>query len=299
MELFDNSLGEFFQDHFDVAPIGWRWMFVLFGMLGIVWAACFWYFYRDDPAKDPRVNRAERDYILQDGGTGDKAVRPATVPWRLVLRNPNIWLLGLINTCTSAGSYFYMGWYPTYLQEGRGVHRLDSGAMSSMVLAGGALGSALGGLLSDAILRRTGGRRRTRSIIGTTAMALAAGCLLGSLAFESALASSILIAIGFFSMMTMIASWWGAVSDISGKHVGVLFGLMNSLGIVGAICAQKFPGWFADKTKKLGLSGRAQWDPILYYLAAVLVLGAIAWGLVNSNRSAVEESSEKQPEILE
>jgi sugar phosphate permease len=299
MDLFDNELKQFFLENFGSVPIGWRWMFVVFGLLGIVWAVCFWFSYRDDPATDPRVNQAERDYIAHDQAIVESTTQVG-VPWKRVLLSRNIWLIGFINTCASAGSYFYMSWFPTYLQEGRGVQPLHSGALSSMVLAGGALGSAFGGLLGDRILRLTAGRKRTRSIIGTTVMTLAAGCLVGSVQLHNDFAASLLVAVGFFSMMTMIASWWGAVNDISGRHVGVLFGLMNSLGIFGGICAQKFPGWLANQHGVKRLSGRDQWDPILYYLAGVLLIGAIAWALVNSNRSAVEESSSgKQPEILE
>jgi len=36
---------------------------------------------------------------------------------------------------------------------------------------------------------------------------------------------------GRFIMLAVmtLASWWGSVSDLSGRHLGALFGLMNSL----------------------------------------------------------------------
>src|SRR5688572_17097814 len=44
--------------------IGWRWSFVIFGSLGVIWAWFFARWFRDDPAIHPHVNDAERQYIL-------------------------------------------------------------------------------------------------------------------------------------------------------------------------------------------------------------------------------------------
>src|SRR5439155_27042169 len=43
--------------------VGWRWSFVIFGSLGIVWALAFYLWYRDDPAEHRGVNDAERAVI--------------------------------------------------------------------------------------------------------------------------------------------------------------------------------------------------------------------------------------------
>ena len=63
------------------------------------------------------------------------------------------------------------------------------------------------------------------------------------------------------------------------SHVGyeTLFGLMNSMGILGGAGAQLFVGWMADLKGSQGFSGRDQWDPALFYFVAVLFAGAVAW----------------------
>src|SRR5262249_141155 len=38
---------------------GWRAMFYVFGAIGFVWVAAFWWFYRERPEDHARVNRAE------------------------------------------------------------------------------------------------------------------------------------------------------------------------------------------------------------------------------------------------
>src|SRR5262249_41130208 len=143
---------------------GWRWAFVLFGLLGVVWAAVFYSWFRDDPAAHPDLNDAERQLIA---GAALPDHRPHAVPWRLVLASRNVWLLGGVIACSAFVSYMYFFWYPTYLEEGRGVSRILSGWLASLVLAGGALGCTVGGFLGDRLVRLTGSPRWGRRLIGT------------------------------------------------------------------------------------------------------------------------------------
>src|SRR5436853_4958037 len=41
--------------------VGWRHAFELFGCLGLIWAAIFYRWYRNDPLDNPKLNAAERD----------------------------------------------------------------------------------------------------------------------------------------------------------------------------------------------------------------------------------------------
>src|SRR5918992_64303 len=42
-----------------VLAYGWRVMFYVFGAIGFVWVAAFWWLYRERPEDHPQVNRAE------------------------------------------------------------------------------------------------------------------------------------------------------------------------------------------------------------------------------------------------
>jgi sugar phosphate permease len=289
IQLIDTRIAPAVHERIGVWPIGWRWAFVLFGVVGVLWAVLFWRWYRDDPATHAGVSAAERDYINR-GRTTDSdtsGVTVVAVPWDRVMRSRNIWLLGLIITCASFTSYMYMSWYPRYVQDARHVGATASGWLASIVMAGGAIGSALGGVVGDRLLRRRR-NRRTRCWIGAASMASAAVILVLSIYLEDPRSAAVITAIAFFCMMMQIASWWGAVADISGPHVATLFGLCNSLGVIGAIASQLFFGAFADWRKEMGYLGRERWDPAFYIYGVVLLIGAAAWVWVNPNRSAVE-----------
>jgi MFS transporter, ACS family, glucarate transporter len=190
-----------------------------------------------------------------------------------------------------------MFWYPKYLQAARGVDAVRSGDFASIVLAAGSISSVLGGVIGDYAMRRTGGMKRTRSYIGSFACGSSALAVLAALFCESAMASTLWIALAFFLMQLHIANWWSAIADVSGKHVATIFALSNSVGLLGGVGSQLFFGWMADVRAAQGFTGRAQWDPAIYYVVALLVVASVSWFIVNSNRSAVEDTETRGFEV--
>jgi MFS family permease len=162
------------------------------------------------------------------------------------------------------------------------------------VLAGGAAGSVLGGYLSDWLVRRTRSRRWVYPLIGCGGHAGAALLLLAAVQCDSNLAAAGLTALASLSASATLASWWSVVLEISGKHIGALFGLMNSLGVPGATLSQLFFGWYADWRGDRGYTGRDQWDPGFYVCAGVLLIGAVGWLFINPQRSAVSAASDRE-----
>jgi ACS family glucarate transporter-like MFS transporter len=267
--------------------IGWRLAFVIFGSLGLVWIWFFSRWFRDDPATHPQVNEAERRYIL--AGRPAAAAHTAThhIPWRLVFANRNIWLLGIINACTSFFSYMLFLWFPTYLKEGRGLDEIASGRLGSMPYLFGASGVLLGGYLGDWLTAQTGSRRLALGSLGTCGLLLA-GALVGSSVYvETPVVAVLLCSIGFFFSYIQLAAWWAAMADVGGRHLGALFGLCNMIGLAGGAVSQVFLGSFADYMKGAGFQGRAQWDPAFYLYGGVLMLGGVLWLFIIPHRTVL------------
>ena len=269
--------------------IGWRWTFFTFSLPGIAWAAAFYWWFRDDPQTHPSTNEAERKLIAAGTATNHGSEHPP-IPWRIVFMSPQIWLMGFVLMCSAFNSYFYFTWYPTYLKEGRLVSERDAGFMASIVLTGGAIGCIYGGFLIDYLVRKTGNRHLCRRMYASTALVLAAICLLAGRHSDSPFVASLFTAGSVMFLLSTLAAWWGGVTDLSGRHIGALFGLMNSIGGLGAITSQLFVGRYADYMKSYGHTGRAQWDSIFYIYAGVLIVGACGWLLINTNRSVDRDS---------
>ncbi|MBM4067667.1 MAG: MFS transporter [Planctomycetes bacterium] len=273
-----------------IEVVGWRGSFVVFGVIGAIWAAAFYYWFRDNPAEHAAVNHAEVKLILGGQVVQDHAQSHGAIPWRLVLRKANLWLMGGIMNCASAVFYVLIFWYPRYLQGARASTNLESGRLSAMVLAFGAVGCIVGGPLADWRLRATGDFRRAYRDLSCFAFAVAAIALFVALQTDNLLLSAVYTGLAFFFMQTALPSWWATVTKISGKHVGALFGLMNALGAAAAIAAQTFFGTMADVMKDLGYTGREQWDPGFYVYVGILVVGSILWFFVDPRKSLADDN---------
>lgn len=274
---------------FIIVSAGWRWSFVIFGSLGVVWVWFFSRWFRDDPADHPSVNAAELHYIT--AGVRATAAAHPHIPWGQALRSPEVWLLGVVNACTSFYSYMLFFWFPTYLKEGRGAGEMMSGWLASLPPVMGACGVLFGGFLGDWLTVRLGSRRLALRAMGSVGLALA-GVLVGSSMYaDDARAAVLLCAVGFFFSYVQLAAWWAAMGDVGGRHLGALFGFCNMLGLAGGFASQVGLGIFVDHMKGLGLSGRAQWDPAFYLFGGLLLLGSACWLFLDAERPAVPDGA--------
>lgn len=256
-----------------IQTIGWRWTFSVFGAIGTAWAAGFWWWFRDDPAAHPAVNAAEREYI---GRHAASAPVHDPIPWALVARNSSIRALGLINALGSFNSYIYFSWYPKYLKDGRGIDPTEAGLMASMVLAFGAIGTFVGGLLVDRFVAR-GAETKGRRVLGGTAFFAASAMLGCALGFRAPWIAASFTALSCLAAQSAQPLWWSCAIGVSGRHVGALFGLMNMVGVFGAMSSQYLVGAIADTMGARGYSGRAQWDPIFFIDAGILAWAGVVW----------------------
>lgn len=268
-----------------IQAVGWRWTFVAFGSLGAIWAAGFYLWFRDDPAEHPAAGTKEVVYI----GRGASAAQVHTaIPWSLVASNPSVWFLSLIMACASFNSYIYFSWFPKYLKSGRGVDPTEAGLMASMVLGCAAAGTLAGGYLMDRFAAgRAIGRRR---MLGGGSFFLASTMLGCGLLCQDPWLTTLFAAFSCFATQANQSLWWSCSIAISGKHIGALFGLMNSVGVFGALSSQYLVGRFADLLGERGFSGRSQWDPIFYVNVVVLLVAGLFWSAFVLKAVEVEPS---------
>jgi sugar phosphate permease len=274
-----------------IQSVGWRWSFVVFGGVGAVWAVGFSLWFRDDPSRHPGVNAAEAAHIGRRATTGPVH---DPIPWKAVAGNPSIWLLGLIMALSSFNTYIYFSWLPKYLTAARDVLKTEAGLMASVVLGFGSVGVLGGGILVDRIVRRGGGITSLR-FLGGAAFFAAAGFLACALAVPHAWLATVLTALSCLAAQSTQPLWWSFAIAVSGRHVGALFGLMNSFGVLGAMSSQYLVGALADWREVRGYTGRARWDPGFHVDLVVLLCAGLAWLVLRT--VTVETSTAPREEV--
>jgi MFS family permease len=268
-----------------IGLVDWRWTFAIFGAMGIVWSATFYWWFREDPEEYERGETQRTAPSQPPTGAEHHAI-----PWDIVLTSPNVWLLGMIMTVGATLFYMLFQWYPTYLKEARGLSEQASGWFGGIALAGGALGCITGGFVSDLIIRHTTERKWTRRLCGSGMLLCAALALLGVRYSESALLASLLCAAALFFLQVSIPTWWTVVAEISGHHGAAMFGLMNGMGGLGVMVLNYLVGSVIDAGKQAGTPLVEVWRPVFDGVAIGMVIGAICWLLVDATRSIVERA---------
>ena len=259
-----------------IREVGWRWMFVAFGLVGFVWAIGFWRWFRDDPADHPAVNETELHAIRAD--SPPPPLDPGPVPWGAVAVNRGIIVLSCIMVFGAFYTYFFYSWFQKYLNASRGVENIEAGNLTSLVMAGSAVGVLFGGWLADR-LSKCANPVAARRYLGVCCYLVAAACLFLGVRQDDALSLALLWGATVSVMHITLPNWWSFALPQAGKHTATLFALMNGIGVMGALASQGFVGIYADWQKDRGLTGRAAWDPLFDVYVCVLLANAVMWWL--------------------
>lgn len=261
-----------------IETMQWRWVFVLYAVPGLIWAAVFWRRFHNDPHQDVRVNTAERELI---GGHVEslsrQEKRTAPTPWGVVARSPAIWFLCGQQVCRASGYMFFASWFPTFLQETRGTSISDSGYLQALVFSGTLTGSLCGGLLTDWIYRRTGNLKFSRSGVGATFLFGCAGLILAAWFVENTVLAVGLLALGSLFAALAGPCAFAATIDIGGNHVPQVFGLMNMTGNLAAAACPILVGALFAWT--------SNWTLVLLIFAGIYAVGGLCWALVDCEQT--------------
>ena len=253
---------------------GWRFPFFVFGAVGLVWAATWFVYYRDTPEEHSAVNDAERRQIHAASG-GPRPAAGRSVPWRRILASPTLWLLSSMYFCYNYCLAVYLDWFPTYLNDHRGLSLKQMGFYASLPLLAGTLGDLLGGWLSDVRLRRTGHLKRARQSVACAGFIIAGVGIIPATLTASSMACVWYTCVAFFGLELTVGVSWAVALDIGGDFAGSVSAVMNSCGNIGG----------AISTTGLGyLLRRYGWNTPFLVASALCLLAAALFSRIDAGK---------------
>lgn len=131
----------------------WRMAFVVTGALGLGLALLWVLIYRR-PAEHPCLGERERELLASEGLLTARPSRAARIGWKQLAAIKPMWLVLMARMVTDPLWYFYLFWFPKYLQDARGFTLRDIGATIWVIFVSADVGSLLGGWLSGKFLAR-------------------------------------------------------------------------------------------------------------------------------------------------
>lgn len=264
---------------FIIAAMGWRAAFVIFALIGIVWALVWYWYYRDEPQEHKGVNAAELQKI--EGALGARQPARKSVPWGQIFGSGQVWILSLMYFCYGYGIVTYLTWFPKYLQDGRGFSLVEMGLYASLPLAGGVLGNIVGGLASDSILRRTGNLKLARRIVSVPGFLISAGMVPLAVLSPDPMLSVLFFAIAVFGLEMTVSVSWAITLDIGKEFAGSVASVMNTFGNLAGALAAAATGYIVT---------HASWTTAFFVLASLSFVAALLCFLIDASRSVFKDT---------
>jgi len=250
---------------------GWRAAFYAFGVLGVVWSAVWFYYYRDTPEEHSGVNQAERELIA--GGIKRKG--GGKVPWRQILSHGNLWVLSVMYFFYNYNLNVYQDWFPTYLRQSKGMTLAQMGIYASLPLMAGVVGDLAGGWFSDIVLRRTGNLNLARRWVAIAGFILSAAATVPAVFAHDPKVSVACYCVAFFGLEWTVGISWAVTLDIGGDYAGSVSAVMNMLGNIGGAVAATVVTYTA---------ARYGWNVPFLMTAALCLIAAVLYLKIDASR---------------
>lgn len=250
---------------------GWRWSFWVSATIGLLAGIVWFLIARDKPDQHSLVTPTEAAYI-RAGLPTNSDVRQ--LPWGTIIACRDVLLMTLSYFCYGYVAYIFFSWFFRYLSAVRGLNLKTSSYYSMLPFIAMAIGSTVGGWISDRITQRAG-RHAGRCGLACASMVLCAVFIaMGSYVGDARLAS-VVLAGGAGALYLSQSSFWSVTSEIAGASAGSVSGVMNMGGqIGGAVTASLTPL----------IAAHFGWATSFFVAAALCAVGGLLWLAVNPER---------------
>jgi len=210
---------------------GWKTIFVLVGLSGLVWLIPWLVLVKSPPKSHPWITEEEKEYILtgqrnQDldaDGSFDEGYNPDTMT---MLSQKESWGVIIASAVIDPIWWLFVFWIPIYLSEVYGMDVKTIGIYGWVPYVGAMLGAWFGGLLAQNRIKAGWNVDRTRKLVITLGCVIMLPALLAMSNPGAPVTAVLLMATILFGFQTAIGNVQTLPSDFfGGKTVGTLAGL--------------------------------------------------------------------------
>jgi nitrate/nitrite transporter NarK len=191
------------------------------------------------------------------------------------LTSRSLWLISLSQFFTNVGWVFLMTWAPRYFQSVHHIPVEQRAVLVSIPPLVGWLGTVLGGVWTDYLMRSVGLRWSRALPIGLSR--LLAGCAY----LACLLDPSPWAAVAIFSAVAFATDWsqgtvWAYCQDVGGRYVGSALGWTNMWGNLGAAVTPPLLIWIVGANQN--------WPGAFLACAAAFLLAGLLGLAIDATR---------------
>ncbi|MDR1034673.1 MAG: MFS transporter [Holosporales bacterium] len=268
---------------------GWRYIFLIPGVIAILMAILLFNRLRDTPEslKLPSVEKmtglasvAESSKWAPENDTRLSYFETL----KMVLSNKFVWFVGLANFFVYICRMTFLNWGPTFLLESKGSSLTSAGFQMVAFDLAGMCGGVFAGYLSDKVFN---GRRGPVSSLYMLIVALLVTLLWLSPKDSPLLSSVCMLCVGFLITGPQILIGVAATDFSAKKIAATASGFTGTLGYVGTAVAGFGTGYLADKYG---------WEAVFCAIVGSAIVSAIFLVLTWNKRSEIlNKASDRVP----
>ncbi|GKX56513.1 MFS transporter [Leminorella grimontii] len=272
MGIFNSSttIGQAFAPPILVAlmlAFGWRAMFIIIGVAGILIGVCWYAYYRNRE----ELNLGKEDLAYLNAGSKPAAKTRVTFgEWALLFKKRTVWGMILGFSGVNYTGWLYLAWLPGYLQAERGLSLANTGWVAAIPFLFGSMGMLVNGLVADRLARKGFSLMTSRKLLICFGLVCSAACTLLVVQSTTTAMAVAFISLALFFVHFAGTSCWGLVQVITpAKMVASVSSIQNFGSFIFASFAPIVTGWVLDTT------GSFNWALIV--CSCVTFAGALAY----------------------
>jgi ACS family hexuronate transporter-like MFS transporter len=232
--------------------LGWRWMFIALGALGIIWAVIWIRVFHDNPKDSPHVSSDELQHITSELECLPHETHTLTeqkVTWRFMLFNRALLVNNYAFFAFGYLLFFAITWLPGYLEQTYHVKIKEAGLFLVAPWLVATILLISGGILSDWLWKKTRSLRIARSHIIWVSQIISALCFIPVvLAHPSLTMAIICISLGVGFGMMPNAAFYAINADLARERVATSLGIMDCAFAFAGILAPLLTGLLSSLT---------------------------------------------------
>jgi sugar phosphate permease len=241
----------------------WRVSFIVLGGISLIWSLAWWFYFRDNPATHRGITQEELAVLPDYASKKDRKKDP--VPWSALVKR--MAPVTLVYFCYGWTLWLYLTWLPSFFMHGYKLNLKNSALFASGVYLLGVVGDAVGGWVSDYILKRTGDRNKARRNLVIAGFLLSLAFMIPVLRSHDLNTVALCLSAAFFFAEFTIGPFWAIPMDIAPRFSGTASGLMNIGSALAAAVSPLVAGYVIQKT--------GNWDLPFLGSIGLLLFGAI------------------------
>ncbi|GLS43279.1 MFS transporter [Methylobacterium brachythecii] len=266
---------------FLIVALSWRDSFWIVGVISFAWVGLWFWYFRDDPREHKHITEQELSVLPKM----KIATERKAVPWGRLLKR--MMPVTATDFCYGWTLWLFLNWIPSYFLHEYHLDIKKSAIFASGVFFAGVVGDTVGGIVSDAILRRTGSVSKARVSVIVVGFLGAFAFMLPVLFVHDLVTIALCLSGAFFFAELIVAPIWAVPMDIAPQHSGTASGFMNfGFGLAGMISPVVF-GAVIDAT--------GRWDLPFIASLGLLLLGAVLALFMRPDELFVDDVEPVQP----